>query len=152
MLHLFMFARSTSLPVFLVTSLCFLCTRSNISQPCPPPPSPPPAPKKTTQPPFVQKTIKHGELPIWLHTNCMLYTPECFIEYPPGFESPDGASSTLPSSPTKSSDTPPRSWSGSRASAGIFLRVCKLFSVLGLIISLVLKQSYRAFACVYFAT
>ncbi|CAN0467969.1 unnamed protein product, partial [Laminaria digitata] len=26
--------------------------------------------------------IKHGELPIWLHTNCMLYTPECFVEKP----------------------------------------------------------------------
>ncbi len=35
-----------------------------------------------TQPPFIQKTIKHGEMPIWLHANCMLYTPECFVEYP----------------------------------------------------------------------
>ncbi|CAM9872438.1 unnamed protein product, partial [Ectocarpus sp. 13 AM-2016] len=34
------------------------------------------------RPPFVQRTVKHGDFPIWLHKNCMLYTPECSVEYP----------------------------------------------------------------------
>lgn len=55
------------------------------------------------QPPFVQKTIKHGEHPIWLHKNCALYTPECFVEYhePSEAKASGNSKSSSPSSSSK---------------------------------------------------
>lgn len=84
-----------------------------------PPPLPPPSLflyLYLTQPPFVQKTIKHGELPIWLHANCMLFTPECFVEYHPEAES---SSSTKPTKEdSKASGTTNTATSSKKKDAG----------------------------------
>ena len=75
------------------------------------------------QPPFIQKTIKHGDMPIWLHANCMLYAPGCSVQHhhpeaSPEVEGGGSGKSSSTATPSKGSSSKSTGSAGQEAGSG----------------------------------
>ncbi|CAN0131795.1 unnamed protein product, partial [Ascophyllum nodosum] len=75
------------------------------------------------RPPFIQKTIKHGDMPIWLHANCMLYAPGCSVQHhhpeaSPEVEGGGSGKSSSTATPSKGSSSKSTGSAGQEAGSG----------------------------------